>query len=609
VLLVIATSFAAVPFVVPLPITTLKGAVADVRQPTKDLTSLIHTLGNPFLDKSVYGRNVWDMQLFNGRIYMGHGDTNSNVGPVPIWSYNPSSQSFTNEYTAPEEQVGPFRIINGQLYAPGNDARENWDLGSFYRLDHNGWVQKRTIPNALHVYDIALHNGILFAAISTDSTAKSVPKVMMSRDMGQTWTAATTEGGRCHNFFQLGGEIYAVTYLSNLENPSWNSAVLRFDGTRFVDASFNSSKIIPDTPIGTRLRMVRSEKLGNQLLYVGAQIDNQSQWDGFALFAASTVETTRRVALPEASAKVYDVLVRGNTAYVLASVRQAKGQHTILVYSSQDATRWTELLRFTADTFARSFEELDGDFYFGLGSNAAAQSLITGNIVRVPKAAYSTSPPAVVIPIPALEPPPVPGPPPVPVPPPVPGSPAVVVPIPALEPPPAPVEGSTPGSGDGLKATYYDNMNLHGKSITRVDSQVNFDWDNDSPDAAIDADTFSARWTGQVQAQKSETYTFYAKADDGVRLWVDGQLLINVWRDQGTTEYWGSIALVAGQKYDIKMEYYESSLTAIAQLSWSSSSTSKQIIPQSQFYSTAVPAASSTSVLKSTTAQSAMTKR
>ena len=141
------------------------------------------------------------------------------------------------------------------------------------------------------------------------------------------------------------------------------------------------------------------------------------------------------------------------------------------------------------------------------------------------------------------------------------------------------------GSGNGLAATYYNNMDFTGTTVTRVDPRVSFNWDNGSPDAAIAPDSFSARWTGQVQAQYSQTYTFYARADDGVRLWVNGQLLVDQWKDQGPTEYSGSMALVAGQKYDLKMEYYENSLGAVAELSWSSASTPKQIIPQSQLYS------------------------
>jgi hypothetical protein len=107
------------------------------------------------------------------------------------------------------------------------------------------------------------------------------------------------------------------------------------------------------------------------------------------------------------------------------------------------------------------------------------------------------------------------------------------------------------GNGDGLAVTYYDNQDFTGHSISRIDPQVNFSWNTGSPDSAIGVDSFSARWVGQVQAQRSEIYTFHATADDGVRLWVDGQLLIDQWKNQGPTEYSGSIGLTAGQKYDI----------------------------------------------------------
>jgi hypothetical protein len=93
------------------------------------------------------------------------------------------------------------------------------------------------------------------------------------------------------------------------------------------------------------------------------------------------------------------------------------------------------------------------------------------------------------------------------------------------------------------------------------------------------------RWTGQVQAQYSQTYTFHARANDGVRLWVNGQLLINQWKEQVTTEHSGTIALTAGQKYDIRVEYFDASGDANIDLNWSTPTTHKQMIPQSQLYS------------------------
>src|SRR5262245_1036328 len=112
-------------------------------------------------------------------------------------------------------------------------------------------------------------------------------------------------------------------------------------------------------------------------------------------------------------------------------------------------------------------------------------------------------------------------------------------------------------AGDGLKAEYFANADLTGPSVTRVDPSVNFHWEYNSPDAAIGPDTFSARWTGQIQPQFSENYTFATTGDDGIRLWVNDQQIINDWQDHSPTGRAGTIELAAGQKYDIRMEYYE----------------------------------------------------
>ncbi|MGH7213862.1 MAG: PA14 domain-containing protein, partial [Tepidisphaeraceae bacterium] len=156
-------------------------------------------------------------------------------------------------------------------------------------------------------------------------------------------------------------------------------------------------------------------------------------------------------------------------------------------------------------------------------------------------------------------------------------------PPPPLPPPPPPV--GQVGTGDGLKATYYDNVDFTGKSLARVDAIVNHNWGQGSPDASMAPDTFSAVWTGQVQAQFTETHTFHLTSDDGVRLFVNGQKLVDNWTDHAPTENAGSIALVASNKYDIRIEYYERGGQAVSQLRWSSPSTAKQIVPKSQLYS------------------------
>jgi hypothetical protein len=143
---------------------------------------------------------------------------------------------------------------------------------------------------------------------------------------------------------------------------------------------------------------------------------------------------------------------------------------------------------------------------------------------------------------------------------------------------------STPACTNGLTVTYYDNIDFTGPNVNRVDGTVDFDWGNGSPDSGIGPDTFSARWTGQVLADFSETYTFETEADDGVRLWVNNVLLVDDFVDQGPTKTSGTITLVAGQRYDIKMDYYEDGGGAVAHLRWSSPSTPYEVIPQDHLF-------------------------
>jgi hypothetical protein len=148
-------------------------------------------------------------------------------------------------------------------------------------------------------------------------------------------------------------------------------------------------------------------------------------------------------------------------------------------------------------------------------------------------------------------------------------------------------EGSSAAlsTGNGLKGQYFSGMAFNTPALTRTDATINFNW-ADSPGTGVASDQFSVRWTGQVEALYSEVYTFYTQSDDGVRLWVNGQQLVNNWTDHAFVENRGSIALTAGQRYALTMEFYDNASAAIAVLSWSGAHTAKQVIPQAQLYAT-----------------------
>ncbi|HEV2208470.1 MAG TPA: chitobiase/beta-hexosaminidase C-terminal domain-containing protein [Verrucomicrobiae bacterium] len=156
------------------------------------------------------------------------------------------------------------------------------------------------------------------------------------------------------------------------------------------------------------------------------------------------------------------------------------------------------------------------------------------------------------------------------------------------------VNTSAIGSGTGLVGYYWSNVTSVAftniafsvpPTLTRTDAVVNFNWTNTSPAPVISSNNFVVRWTGSVQPQFNETYTFSTYSDAGVRLWLNGQLLINKWSNQSPTTWTAAVPLVAQQRYNLTMEYfYQNQGGPVVALSWSSASTPQQIIPQSQLY-------------------------
>jgi len=153
------------------------------------------------------------------------------------------------------------------------------------------------------------------------------------------------------------------------------------------------------------------------------------------------------------------------------------------------------------------------------------------------------------------------------------------------------------GTGTGLQGSYWTartNTFTATPTLTRLDSQVNFEWGTDRPATGVAADYFTARWAGQVQALGTDSYTFYTVTDDGVRLWVNGTLLIDNWTPHGAITNSGTIALTGANKYDVVLEFFENTGAATMKLWWDKlgGGLPQSAIPASQLYpaAAAVPA-------------------
>jgi uncharacterized protein YraI len=137
---------------------------------------------------------------------------------------------------------------------------------------------------------------------------------------------------------------------------------------------------------------------------------------------------------------------------------------------------------------------------------------------------------------------------------------------------PQPPSTPTPPPAESFpdwKGEYFNDINLQGPPLmVRNDPRIDFSWNLDSPDPRVPADNFSVRWTRSVNFPAGN-WAFFARTSDGVRLWVDDQLVINEWRDTvDYPTYTGKFYDLSAGWHNVKVEYYERGGIAYATVWW-----------------------------------------
>jgi len=142
-----------------------------------------------------------------------------------------------------------------------------------------------------------------------------------------------------------------------------------------------------------------------------------------------------------------------------------------------------------------------------------------------------------------------------------------------------------PNTGTGLAGSYFNNTALSGAAALQRTEQVSFSWSG-SPGAGINADQFSVRWTGKVEATATGSFQFQTRSNAGVRLWINGNLVIDNWTSHPTTnDVTGNFALTKNQRYTITMEFYDTTATAVAKLYWKKpGATTFGLVPITRLY-------------------------
>lgn len=156
------------------------------------------------------------------------------------------------------------------------------------------------------------------------------------------------------------------------------------------------------------------------------------------------------------------------------------------------------------------------------------------------------------------------------------------------------------GNGIGLRAEYFNNTTLAGMpTVTPLNRTINYAWGTAAPATGVSASAFSARWSGVLQAARTDLYTFQTEVNGGARLYIDGVNILDKWTDTGLVQWHtAQINLVTGKKYAIVLEYLQTTGASRARLRWGSPNTPiaetlrvvygsdwfLDIIPQNQLY-------------------------
>jgi hypothetical protein len=364
-----------------LGILLLLCACSEPSQTSKDTTNQLEHLGNPFLEKPLMARNVWDMKVFDGQLYFGHGDAVANSGPIKLFRFETSSKNFISDFPVDDESINSFDVVGNQLLVAGFDPREAWELGNFYRLEQGVWQKHRTIPWGVHAYQLTEFEGKLFIGISTDHLH---PSLLSSSDQGATWLDATGKQFLDRPFNKLivlNNQLYATGLLK--------TGTVKLENGMFVDAKIPVEQIAPgltpDAPmIVSKLEYFKSGvvyTVGKRQMYTADPTEERYETKAKAAFFSSNFQDTVPIPLPENSVPT-DILLKDKLVLILTHRKLEVGFENIVIQSS-DARSWTETLRFSSQGFARSFEFLNSQFYFGLGCYFTEQSCdANGDVLR-----------------------------------------------------------------------------------------------------------------------------------------------------------------------------------------------------------------------------------
>lgn len=326
-------------------------------------------------------RAPWDMVLYEGILYLGSGDFDKNTGPMYIYAYNTATGEWTRSEKLPEEEINRFTLSNGVLYAPGIDPRESWKLGNYYTLENGAWQKHRTLPSAVHTFDVISFENMLFAGLGV-SAGKS--PVVRSTNKGESFAEVPFEKDgvtvdtshaklvRTYDLIEFQGTLYATLSIGD-SHPDYE--LYRYDTERGVFVFLSD---LSDT--------LGRIKFNHQRITDTAIFEDELFFVTGKLYATGDMTSFREVKLQGVDL-VCDIYTDGDDVYLLTATKanDEEGDFRASVWQAWEIdgkTEFVELFNLYYDVPALSLAVDGKHFYLGL-ADTTAQNALSGTVLHV----------------------------------------------------------------------------------------------------------------------------------------------------------------------------------------------------------------------------------
>ena len=362
------------------------------------------TLSNPstalieqYSEDYMFARNPWDMQTYNGKVYISAGDYGANSGPTKIICYDSKDGSFEKCDSIYSDQVSRFYVLDDCLYTVSVDP-VSWGVGEFYRKtknDENDWFEPYSVlPSFVHCLDMAeFDDKLFFCGQVMNPDEYGMIQYIEKNDMPVEFIDTTKHAFIYKDGKEITGDYIRIVvcelivFEDNLY--AWHNSSERIGDPYEGLYIYNKEECRFDYIEGEKTLTPVIEKGDNQYDY--DVIQAQVEYDGKLVFANNGLLFTDDLknytecnfgkGCEDFVAR--DLLVIEDQLYILSSKKLENGKFKTCVFVTEDLEKFSEVLNFEADSYMISFEYIDKTFIFGEGGTNKDTADSCGNLYAV----------------------------------------------------------------------------------------------------------------------------------------------------------------------------------------------------------------------------------